>query len=531
MVLVSRFHKKCKVAYLRVAFLASIISAFLLPEIKPIESVGNNIFTLYVNGIEIGKVDSPDDADMLMIKARRNVAASESSLLLIDVDTQLVGEEVLYGTTDDPDQMIAKIEEQLRQGVKETMKHSYTIKIDDYMVNVSSAQEVVELLEESIHRFDTEHLYSIELLTDSSREVPVLVPKITRNDGEVVEVSDIHYASDYLGTAGFLNSVSDAFEGDGTFDETDFEAYEYGITNISFADNVEIVEAYLPASQVTALDTAIDEVTKDKEEKTIYEVVSGDTLSKISSKTGISIDEIIQLNDNIQSTSSIIRVGDELTITVPVPELSVQREELVYYEGTYEADIIYQYNSSWYTTSEKTLQDPLSGFHKAVQKVTYLNNEVVSTEVVYEEVIAEAVPKIVEKGTKIPPTYIKPISGGRVTSYFGHREAPTKGATTSHKGVDWGIALGTSVVASCGGTVSYAGWNGSYGNVIYINHPDGRQTRYAHLSKILVSKGDKVVQGQKIGLTGSTGRSTGPHLHFEMRINGTPVNPLKYVSK
>ncbi len=84
-------------------------------------------------------------------------------------------------------------------------------------------------------------------------------------------------------------------------------------------------------------------------------------------------------------------------------------------------------------------------------------------------------------------------------------------------------------MASSSGRVVSAGWNGDYGYCVLLQHPDGRQTRYAHLNKVLVSAGESVSQGQKIGLSGNTGRSTGPHLHFEMIINGSRVNPLDYV--
>ena len=138
--------------------------------------------------------------------------------------------------------------------------------------------------------------------------------------------------------------------------------------------------------------------------------------------------------------------------------------------------------------------------------------------------------KIVERGTKIPPTYIKPLSGGRITSRFGPRKAPTKGASTYHKGVDYATPTGTTIVASCGGVVTKAGWASGYGYVVMIQHSDGRQTRYGHLSKVLVSAGQTVSQGQKIALSGNTGVSTGPHLHFEILIGGRQVNPLDYLS-
>lgn len=162
--------------------------------------------------------------------------------------------------------------------------------------------------------------------------------------------------------------------------------------------------------------------------------------------------------------------------------------------------------------------------------VAYKNNTEIGREILKEEIYAEAVPKIVERGTKIPPTYLKPISGGRLSSGFGARSAPTKGASTYHKGVDWAVPIGTTVVASNGGTVTVAGWASGYGYAVYINHSDGRQTRYGHLSKVLVKPGQTVAQGERIALSGNTGRSTGPHLHFEIRINGEAVNPLKHMN-
>ena len=161
--------------------------------------------------------------------------------------------------------------------------------------------------------------------------------------------------------------------------------------------------------------------------------------------------------------------------------------------------------------------------------ITYRNDKQINKEIVKEEILMEAVPKIVERGTKIPPTFIKPISGGKLTSRFGRRTAPKKGASTNHKGVDWGIPRGSTVVAASGGTVTKAGWGGGYGYVVYIKHPGGIETRYAHCSKVLVSAGQTVKQGQRIALTGNTGVSTGPHLHFEIRVNGTPVNPFSYI--
>ena len=289
------------------------------------------------------------------------------------------------------------------------------------------------------------------------------------------------------------------------------------------------METYLPESQLKPVEQAIEEVTKEQETVTTYEVVSGDTLSEISLKVNIPLDDLIAMNETLENENSVIRVGDELIITVPEPELSVEYQEENYVEEVYDADVIYVDEDSWYTNQTQVLQQPSSGFRKVIAVTSYLDSKVVDREIIKEEIVMEAVPKIVKRGTRIPPTYIKPISGGRLSSGYGKRSRPTKGASTFHKGVDWAVPTGTAVYASCGGTVAKAGWGSGYGYVVYINHEDGRQTRYGHLSKVLVKAGQTVKQGEKIALSGNTGVSTGSHLHFEILINGVQKNPLNYL--
>lgn len=259
-------------------------------------------------------------------------------------------------------------------------------------------------------------------------------------------------------------------------------------------------------------------------------MVSGDTLSGIAIKTNVPLDKLIEMNESLEDENSMIRPDQELIVTVEEPMLAVLRQEEMYYEEDYDADVIYIDNDDWYTTETVVHQQPSAGHRKVVAVVAFENNKKVSEEIIKEEITYVAVPKVVERGTKIPPTYIKPISGGRLTSNFGRRNRPTRGASSYHKGVDWATPTGTAVYASCGGTVARAGWGSGYGYCVYINHPDGRQTRYGHLSKVLVSAGQTVSQGQKIALSGNTGVSTGPHLHFEILINGSQVNPLKYLN-
>ena len=117
----------------------------------------------------------------------------------------------------------------------------------------------------------------------------------------------------------------------------------------------------------------------------------------------------------------------------------------------------------------------------------------------------------------------------RISSYFGYREQPLAGASTNHKGIDFAAPQGTPIYAAAGGTVTSSGYSGKAGKRIVINHGNGLVTIYMHCHALYVKAGTKVSKGQNIAAVGTTGNSTGNHLHFQVNSNGTPVNPLKYL--
>ena len=131
-------------------------------------------------------------------------------------------------------------------------------------------------------------------------------------------------------------------------------------------------------------------------------------------------------------------------------------------------------------------------------------------------------------GTMAVPS-AKPISAATFTSAFGVRSDPFRGQSAMHAGIDLAAPQGTAVYATADGMVDAAEWRGGYGNLVELDHGHGLQTRFGHLSRVLVHPGQKVHRGDLIALVGSTGRSTGPHLHYEVRIDGQAVNPLPFL--
>lgn len=521
----TKYRKTVKFTYLKWNFVILLLCLLFMPGYVKFESTGDNLFHIFVNGIDVGSVAKLEEAEDMLWNARREIAAASDDLVLMDVNMTYVGEEMLYGYVDDPQEVYSRIRNVLRDSIQEADTRSYTLKMDEYMVNLASVDELRQLLQAVISKYDSENKFGVEIVQEEGRLLNVLTACVVDRQSR----QDAQEEIPLFPEAGIQAQLTELFAQEVEPEEKDFDDYDLGIMTMQFTEEVEIVEAYLPQSQLMPLEQAIEEVTKEQETVGTYTVVSGDTLSEISLKVNIPMETLVAMNDSLDDINTTIRVGQDLIITVPEPEVSVERQEVNYYEEIYDAEVIYIDRDDWYTYQTNVVQQPHAGFRKIVAEETYVDDTLVQRDILKEEVLMEAVAKIVERGTKVPPTYIKPISGGRASSGFGRRKAPTKGASTYHKGQDWAVPVGTTVVASCGGRVSRAGWGSGYGYVVYIDHEDGRQTRYAHLSKILVKVGDYVKQGQKIALSGNTGITSGPHLHFEILINGTQVNPLKYL--
>ena len=269
-----------------------------------------------------------------------------------------------------------------------------------------------------------------------------------------------------------------------------------------------------------------------KTEEVIYTVAKGDTWSEIAEDHNLTSKQLLALNPgyNIDKLS----IGEELILSASVPYLTMTVVQQERYVDTVPFDVEYTDSADLYKGDYKVISAGQYGAADVMANVTYVNGTETERTLLSSVTLQEPVTEQRLQGTKERPTWLPtgnfrwPITG-HITSRFGGRKSPGGIGTTNHKGLDIAAPRGTPVYASDGGTVTYAGWMGTYGYLVQIDHGNGYQTRYAHNSSIVVSVGQHVYKGQQIARVGSTGNSTGPHCHFEIRYNGVPKNPLNYL--
>lgn len=515
MMKLSKYSKRIKITYATGALITCMVMLLVNPIVSNRGNKDGSFYNIVINGQQKGTVLEESTANDIVIEARKQIATESGDIVYMDYDYEIVLDNKLFGAIDNIQIVKENVYNELKKSIVETKQKAYTIKIDDFSITLPNKDAIVQLLQAAKSKYDEQNEFSVDLISENNQELAAMQPciyKITKSENEAEMVGEAEPSQD---VAEAVEQGNDSTQGE--------VAPEDGILGIGFEEEIEVVETYASADEITDLDTAIGMVTKDQEKNKVYEVISGDCLSVVAEKNNTTVSKIVAMNELLDE-DSVLQIGDEIVVTVPEPELSVLVTEQTTYEEEYELPVEYVENDSWYTNQEKVMQEGSTGYREVTAKVKLRNGEETNREVVKENVIKEAIPTIIQKGTQEPPTYVKPISGGRMSSGFGKRWG------RMHEGIDWACPVGTAVKASCSGTIVSAGWSNGYGYCITIKHSDGKQTRYGHLSKILVSAGDSVSQGEKIALSGNTGRSTGPHIHFEIIVNGNQVNPLNYLN-
>ena len=301
--------------------------------------------------------------------------------------------------------------------------------------------------------------------------------------------------------------------------------------SVSYTKNVHITREYTPSDVQQDTAAMLAMLTENTNGQTTYEVQKGDTFMALAFDNDMTMAEMEELNPGVDINK--LYIGQILNIKEEIPFLGVQTVDSLTYHEEIACEVREVEDDSMYQGESKVLDAGIPGEALVTADVTYVNGVEKERNVTSTTVLREATEKVIAVGTKERPTwyptgnYIWPVYG-RITSRFGYRSI--FGSYSYHSGLDIAVPYGTSVKASDGGTVTFAGYKGSYGYLVIINHGNGEQTYYGHNSSLLVSAGDKVYQGQTIAKAGSTGRSTGSHCHFEIRINGTAVNPAAYLN-
>lgn len=315
-----------------------------------------------------------------------------------------------------------------------------------------------------------------------------------------------------------LKSIQDTYAGAR-------EGVEY--TAVSFQENVTVQEVGVQLGEIWHVKDAEFYLKTGSKVQRNHIVEQGETFGEIARIYGLTSSELAASNPGINVNK--IYVGQSLSLSYGAPLITLNSTEIATYDERIAYGTQYIDNASIYKGETEIKSRGIYGQQRIVAEIERTNGVEMTRKILSSEKLSDPIDEVLYRGTKpIPPkegtgTFAYPIRTYTITSRFGIRWG------RMHTGVDFGAGTGTKIYASDGGTVTFSGWKGTYGYLIIISHGSLYETYYAHCSKLLVSAGEKVYQGQNIALVGSTGRSTGPHLHFEIRYNDNPKNPLDYL--
>ncbi|MCQ4087785.1 M23 family metallopeptidase [Saccharibacillus sp. JS10] len=350
------------------------------------------------------------------------------------------------------------------------------------------------------------------------------------------------------------------------------------LNSIKVTDKIDYTPTQVSPTRILSEKEAYKLLTIGEKDLVTYTVAEGDSVSSIAEKFGITQDELYANNTDIKEFT--LQIGEVLRITLPDPAINVTTVQSVSELIPTAPEMVIRHNSELAAGKRIVASQGKSGAKRVDYRMTKKNGEIVREEWIGQEVVRRSAPIIIVKGTKViveekpvveePKEKVStsseesekstasnsssekssdsssssesqsssnddnqeavtssgsgfswPVSGASISSTFGTRWGKL------HAGVD--LTGSSTIMASAPGTVTFAGQMNGYGNIVVISHGDGYETRYGHLSSIGVSSGQSVSRGQSIGVMGNTGRSTGTHLHFEIRVGGSPQNPLSYL--
>ncbi len=412
---------------------------------------------------------------------------------------------------------------------------AYTVKVDGKMVGIVREKEefskLIETMQANLHRtYNRQIVLNQTIVYEKTRAKK---KELTGSDALKAAVTDMmHFQMKAFGIKAndkviatlsskqeaqkVLDQVKSAYTGD--------EKNSYA--QVSFGETVEIIEVDAEFSEVRTAEEALKRIQQGTDEIKVHEVQRGESLWSIAKTYGLKVEALQAANPGMNPEK--LQLKQKINLVMAKPLLTVATVEKVRYEEKITREIVMEDTSALYKGDKKIKVAGKDGAREVFAEVVCQNGVEVERKILEEKIISQPEKQIVLQGTKAKPLTVASGSFGNpargaLTSRFGWRWG------RKHEGIDVAAKIGTPIYASDGGKVSFSGTQSGYGKVVIIDHGNGLQTVYGHNNKNLVAKGDKVFKGQKIAEVGNTGRSTGPHVHFEIRKNGKPVNPLSYV--
>jgi murein DD-endopeptidase MepM/ murein hydrolase activator NlpD len=308
-----------------------------------------------------------------------------------------------------------------------------------------------------------------------------------------------------------------------------------GLLDHGFAEHIQIERRWVDANLLTSFTGLESLLLNQRRTAQVTTLAAGETVAAVAARYGMSEQGLLALND-----TDAIEVGKPVVVSEAVTVLTVVATARRVYTEEIDFDIDFIDDHHMFVGEVRILVDGVSGLRRVTEEVTYRNGIEIHSVVTNTEVIEEPVVQQYALGRMPRPTtapygvFWRPLAANArvsLTSGFGWRRL--NGVLENHTGVDWSAPFGTAIRAADGGTVVEVGnlGNRSYGRYVIIDHGQNARgqnirTLYAHCSRIIVTQGQKVARGDNIAFVGSTGRSTGNHLHFEVLINRVPVNPF-----
>ena len=299
------------------------------------------------------------------------------------------------------------------------------------------------------------------------------------------------------------------------------------LLDVTLNEDVQLINEEVVASQLIPLQDAYNLITIGTTSPEEYTVVEGDSLWLIARRNDMYVDDIVRTN---ALTSDRLSLDQKLILVKTKPYINVatvvegDRNEIIPYEVKVVTD------NSISSSSVKITQEGKPGEKHVVYQAVKINGQVESREIKQETILKQAVDQIMVKGGSVQVAS-RGATSSSARGGSGNLSWPIYGSISQyfsggHTGLDITNSVGTPISAADNGYITYTGWQGGYGNFVIIDHGNGIVTRYAHCQSIKVSVGQNVAKGDIIATVGSTGNSTGPHLHFEVLSGGSFVNPL-----